>query len=618
MLLIDQVRYKKFLFKYIFMCGIVALLLKHINNPHHDNASRLTVEKVCQQMALRGPDAQGVWQGGDMTMGHRRLSILDLDVRSNQPMLSQDGRYVIVFNGEIYNFRELRKELELAGVMFHTTSDTEVLLELFAAEGDAMLPRLRGMFAFAIWDTLHSELFLARDPYGIKPLYYGKTIDGGFIIASQVKALLASELVLREQEPAGLAGFYLWGSVPEPWTLYRRIFALPAGHWMRIIDGETDLPVCWNDIRQYWRGVGAHITGVALQEKVRNAVIESVQAHLVADVPVCVFLSGGIDSSVIAGIASDLGVKVEGITIGFDEFSNKQDDEVPIAAVSAAHFGLTYFVRQVSRAEFEQDIPRIIDAMDQPSIDGVNTWFASKGAAERGYKVVLSGVGGDELFMGYSSFKRIPYLVSFISAISSIPNVSSMLKPIFEWLGKRILKEKLAGFPAFMSSIEGLYFLQRCLFLPEELSDLMGEEKAREGLERLGGIPPGMTRADARDGFSAIGLLESTLYMRNQLLRDSDWASMAHSLELRTPFVDERMLELLGPYLSGFVGSFGKLMLSRSPMKLLPVSVTKRKKTGFSTPISTWLSQATDQLQLDINGNNWGRCWAKFIIKKFE
>ena len=163
-------------------------------------------------------------------------------------MHSADGRYVIVFNGEIYNFRELRKDLEAEGVKFRTTSDTEVLLALFADEGEAMLPRLRGMFAFAIWDSLLSELFVARDPYGIKPLYYGKTIDGGFIVASQVKASLASGQVSREREPAGLAGFYLWGSVPEPWTLYRGLFALPAGHWMRVREGEPEVSVSWEGI----------------------------------------------------------------------------------------------------------------------------------------------------------------------------------------------------------------------------------------------------------------------------------------------------------------------------------------------------------------------------------
>ena len=298
------------------------------------------------RMHARGPDAEGVWASEGVVLGHRRLAILDLDARANQPMVSADGRYAIVFNGEIYNFRELRRELEADGVVFRTTSDTEVLLALFAREGERMLPRLRGMFAFAIWDTQSRELFLARDPYGIKPLYYTRTKEG-LLFASQVKALLASGLVSTQGEPAGLAGFYLWGSVPEPWTLFRDVFALPAGHWLRVRAGVSDAPVCWHDIRAHWRGEGHRQSAQELRERVRQAVTDSVRAHLVADVPVSVFLSGGIDSATVAGLASGLGAQVEGITIGFEEFAGRHEDEAPVAAAIAAHYGLPHHVRLV-------------------------------------------------------------------------------------------------------------------------------------------------------------------------------------------------------------------------------------------------------------------------------
>ena len=314
-----------------------------------------------------------------------------------------------------------------------------------------MLPRLRGMFAFAIWDTQSRELFLARDPYGIKPLYYTRTKDG-FVFASQVKALLASGLVSTEPEPAGLVGFYLWGSVPEPWTLFRDVFALPAGHWLRVRAGVPESPVCWNDIRAHWQKEGCKATTQELQERVREAVSDSVRAHLVADVPVSVFLSGGIDSAAIAGLASGLGAHVEGITIGFQEFAGRHEDEVPVAAAIAAHYGLPHHVRMVSRAEFEQDMPRILDAMDQPSIDGVNTWFASKAAAERGYKVVLSGVGGDELFCGYSSFRQIPRTAALGRAIAAIPGARALLGAPCAYLAKSRSQPKFAGVPAFMGS----------------------------------------------------------------------------------------------------------------------------------------------------------------------
>lgn len=600
------------------MCGIAGF----ISTPLTSEALTLdAVRRMTVRMHARGPDSEGVWVGQGVALGHRRLAILDLDARANQPMVSTDGRYTIVFNGEIYNFRELRRELKAEGVTFNTTSDTEVLLALFASEGEHMLPRLRGMFAFAIWDTQTCELFLARDPYGIKPLYYTRTKDG-LLFASQVKALLVSGLVSREREPAGLAGFYLWGSVPEPWTLYRDVFALPAGHWLRVRAGVPKSPVCWHDIRQHWGGQGKQPSAQELQEQVRQAVTDSVRAHLVADVPVSVFLSGGIDSAVLAGMASGLGAEVEGITIGFDEFAGRHEDEVPVAAAIAAHYGLPHFVRRVSRAEFDQDIPRILDAMDQPSIDGVNTWFASKAAAERGYKVVLSGVGGDELFCGYSSFRQIPRMAAMGRAIAAIPSARALLAVPCAYLAKRLAKPKLAAIPAFMDSLEGAYFLRRSLFLPEELPALMGADMAREGLARLGGSPPGMTQADARDGAVAVGLLESTHYLRNQLLRDSDWASMGHSLELRTPLVDAALLETLGPYVSSFAGDAGKAMLARSPGKPLPEAIINRPKTGFGLPMAQWLSEATDQSAwgnlplLDVPGTPWARCWARVVVER--
>jgi asparagine synthase (glutamine-hydrolysing) len=573
-------------------------------------------------MRSRGPDAESLvtLDLGRLVLGHRRLSIIDLDPRSNQPMVSGDGRHAIVFNGEIYNYRELRRELESKGEKFRTMSDTEVLLVLFRREGASMLPRLRGMFALAIWDERERILFLARDPYGIKPLYYAK-VAGGFAFASQVKALLVSGLVSTAREPAGLAGFYLWGSVPEPWTLYRDIQALPAGHWMRVRDGSPDAAVCWYDIREHWRGNARIESPDALQERVRAAVTDSVRAHLVADVPVSVFLSGGIDSSVIAGLAAQLGARVEGVTIGFKEFANRNDDEVPVARAIAEHYGLSHHVRMVSEDEFTEDLPRILDAMDQPSIDGVNTWFASKATAERGYKVVLSGVGGDELFCGYSLFRQIPRMVAFGRILTAIPGARARLREPFAALAKHRSQPKLAGMPTFMNSLEGAYFLRRSLFLPSELPALMGADLAREGLNRLGGNPPGMTSTGARDAAAAVGLLESTLYLRNQLVRDSDWASMAHSVELRTPLVDAQLLALLGPYTAGFKRGAGKSMLAHAPGKPLPATIASRPKTGFSLPMARWLFSVTDQRSrqapaaLTPAATPWARRWGRFVVE---
>jgi asparagine synthase (glutamine-hydrolysing) len=575
--------------------------------------------RMIQRMRLRGPDAERLWTGDGIVLGHRRLAILDLAARANQPMLSDDGRYAIVFNGEIYNFRELRHSLDRRGVRFHTTSDTEVLLALFAQEGERMLHRLRGMFAFAIWDALSRQLFLARDPYGIKPLYYAR-IKNGFLFASQVKGLLASDLIPRLWEPAGLAGFYLWGNMPEPWTLYRDVFALPAGHWLRVRGGVPEVPTCWYDIRAHWQGEGEISTGEELGERVREALVDSVRAHLVSDVPISVFLSGGVDSAVVAALACQLGASVEGITVGFEEFTGRAEDELPAAAATAAHYGLRHFKRRVSRAEFARQASRIMTAMDQPSIDGINTWFASKAAAERGYKVVLSGIGGDELFCGYSSFVRIARMTALGRAATATSVGRALLSAPCAYLGKRFMHPKVAGLPSLARSLEGVYFLSRGLFLPHELPGLMGHELASEGLARLGGSPAGITPVPARDRIAAIGLLESTWYLRNQLLRDSDWASMDHSLELRTPIVDVPLLSALAPFVSAFAG-VGKRLMSRSPGQALPVSVTSRRKTGFSVPMANWLPAVVDHLpeaclMRSPRRSCWAREWATILLSQ--
>lgn len=545
------------------------------------------------------------------------MAIIDLTSRANQPLLSEDRRHAIVFNGEIYNFRELRTTLEQQGVVFRTTSDTEVLLALYARDGAEMLPRLRGMFAIAVWDTASRELFLARDPYGIKPLYYAP-VKEGVVFASQVKAIVASQLAPVEPEPAGVAGFHLWGNVPEPWTLYRNLLTLPAGHYLRVRGGLPGTPVCWYDIRAHWRARNIEVTTDDIGVRVREALMDSVRAHLVSDVPVSVFLSGGVDSAVLAALATDLGAPLEGITLGFEEFARRPEDEVAAAARTAAHYGMSHYERRVSAAEFAQEASRILAAMDQPSVDGINTWFASKAAAERGHKVVLSGVGGDELFCGYSSFTRVPRAAAFGRVARAYGSTLALAKALAH-VGGRLIHPKLAAIASLSGSIEGAYFLSRGLFLPEELPALIGEDMARDGLARLGDSPLGIAHADACDAASAVGLLESTWYLRNQLLRDSDWASMDHSLELRTPLVDTQLLAELGPFVSMFKGGSGKALMAQSPRTQLPAHVVRRRKTGFALPMARWLSKSLDsRAGLWRNGRphgeSWARHWAAIVM----
>src|SRR5438132_5191564 len=298
-------------------------------------------------MRARGPDGSGVWWSADRRcgLGHRRLSILDLSDRASQPMASADGKIVVTFNGEIYNYRVLRAELEAAGVRFRTSSDTEALLHLYARHGAAMVHRLRGMFAFAIWDELRGELFLARDPYGIKPLYTAN--DGWtFRFASQVKALLAGGQVSRDGEPAGIVGFHLFGSVPEPFTLYRQIRALPAGHtqWVDIAGPREPKPFA-NLAQLLSEGAANPASAGELPERVRDGVLDSVRAHLLSDVEVGVFLSAGVDSGALLGCMRDASVReIRAITLAFEEFRGTPEDEAPLAARVCEHYGARHIV----------------------------------------------------------------------------------------------------------------------------------------------------------------------------------------------------------------------------------------------------------------------------------
>lgn len=382
------------------MCGLIAAFGKGAAGAPLDALAR-----GLARMRPRGPDGEGVWQGEGAWLGHRRLAALDLDERAAQPMHSACGRYVIVFNGEIFNFAALRLALEARGVVLRTQSDTEVVLASFAREGEALLPRLHGMFAFVIWDRLARRAFAARDPYGIKPLYFGRTADG-LLVASQVKALLATGLVDRAPDLRGQAGFWMLGSVPEPCTWYRDVSALPAGHYAWIEEGRVTAQQRWHDIGHTWTSAReCHLAEADVRDLTGVALRESVGRHLVADVPVAMFLSGGVDSGALAGLMVDAGVRnLEGVTIAYDEYSGRHEDEAPVAALLAAHYGIRHHVRRVTQQEFQADLPRILDAMDQPSIDGINTWYASKAVAELGFKVVVSGVGGDELFQAMGAF----------------------------------------------------------------------------------------------------------------------------------------------------------------------------------------------------------------------
>jgi asparagine synthase (glutamine-hydrolysing) len=549
-----------------------------------------------EAMRARGPDGAGRWWTTDRRCGlaHRRLTILDLSDRAAQPMISEDGCLAVVFNGEIYNYPELRAELEARGVRFGTTSDTEVLLHLYARQGIEMVHRLRGMYAFAIWDGQRRGLALGRDPYGIKPLYTAN--DGWtFRFGSQVKALLAGGHISCDPEPAGHAGFYLFGSVPEPFTLYRDIRALPAGHTQWIDAAGPREPKRFANLAAILAVEGRRRASARdLNNVVRAAVSDSVRAHLLADVEVGAFLSGGVDSGALLGLMREAGQRdIRAITLAFEEFRNTDEDEAPPAARVAALYGAQHIVRRVGQREFLEDLPAILDAMDQPSIDGVNTWFISKAAREAGLKVAISGLGGDELLAGYPSFVDVPRWRRRFGPLAAVPGLGQLARLLMRAFPRPAAsKPKVLGLLEHADSWAGAYLLCRGLFLPHELSEVMEPDFAREGLRRLEPLRrlAASLAPDPGSDTARICVLESTHYMRNQLLRDADWAGMAHGLEIRVPLVDTTLLKSLAPMAPVMARGTGKAALAQAPAMPLPEEIAARSKTGFGVPTGTWMS----------------------------
>jgi len=579
------------------MCGIAAIFSYR---PGSQPVDRGELRTIRDHMRTRGPDGAGEWFSSDGRTGlaHRRLSIIDLSERASQPMTTTDGSLTITFNGEIYNYKYLRRQLELKGNVFASDSDTEVLLYLYREKSTAMLGDLRGMFSFAIWDAIRKGLFLARDPYGIKPLYFSD--DGHCIrVASQVKALLAGGHISTSTSAPGVLGFFLFGSVPEPYTIHEQIRSLPAGHSLWIDAKGVGNAKQYFSVPETLRSAASDCAVRSrdeVQDRVTAALKDSVAHHMIADVPVGVFLSAGIDSGALVGLVKDVGIdEVQTVTLAFDEFRGLHDDEAPLAAEVAAHYGTKHSMHLLGESEFRSDIDIIFHAMDQPSIDGINTYFVSKAAAEQGLKVALSGLGGDELFAGYNTFFDVPCWVGQFSRPARIPFLGEVFRWSYDSMFQHVLSRspKVAGTFLYGGTYPGAYYLRRGLFMPWELDSFLPRDFIREGLQELNileMIGSSMT-PDPLSPYGRVSALETGLYMRNQLLRDTDWAGMAHSMELRVPFVDTFLLRELAPILVHDVLTFRKSVLAASPTFPLPVHIRERPKTGFQVPIHAWLEK---------------------------
>jgi asparagine synthase (glutamine-hydrolysing) len=615
------------------MCGVVAI---YGYGPRAAAIDPAEVVAIRDAMASRGPDGKGLWLSPDQRvgLGHRRLAIIGLGDQGAQPMVlerrcghpgADEGSLVVTFNGEIYNHLDLRRELEARGHEVRTCCDTEVILHLYEDHGDALVDHLRGMYSLALWDGSTRRLLLARDPYGIKPLYYRD--DGVEVrVASQVRPLASNGHRGTRPNEASLAAFFLLGNIPEPLTVWEGVQEVPAGSCVVADAAGVHEPTPFFSVAEVLKGASDESRPADPADSVRQALKDSVVAHLVADVEVGVFLSSGLDSAALLGLAAEEHGQMRAVTLGFTEFEGTRSDEVPLARETARRYGAKHVVATVSEAEFSACWPAILESMDQPTIDGVNTWLVSRVAVEAGLKVVLSGLGGDELLGGYPSFSQVPRWARVVRGPAAIPGLGTLTRRVLGRLPLRGVSPKAAGLVEYGTSIERLWLLQRGLFMPWELPALLGEERARAALNQLDLDERLVAVVSPDPGHDAgrIAALESSLYMRNQLLRDSDWASMAHSLEVRFPLVDAHLLPAIAPVLLHQPGhGETKGLLATAPRPPLFDHSAARPKTGFSVPLGEWLSRLADTdswrkvPMLAAPSCPWARRWAYVVADCF-
>ncbi|HWE48841.1 MAG TPA: asparagine synthase (glutamine-hydrolyzing) [Bryobacteraceae bacterium] len=603
------------------MCGIAGLA-----RSGSDSAAELAtsdaaiVGRVLAAEVHRGPDGEGLYQqqfpGGSVVLGHRRLAIIDLSSAGLQPMSNDDGSLHVTFNGEIYNFQELRAELGRRGHGFRTQTDTEVLLHGYEEWGiEGLLDRLRGMFAFALLDSRRG-LILARDRMGIKPLYYHAGADF-LLFASEVKALMRSGVVPDESDRHALTGFLMAGAVPQPLTIVKAVRCLPPGHWAEWRGGVFT-------VRKYWdlQWPPSPEAGVKAENDDLSALLdETVRQHLISDVPLGVFLSGGVDSAGLVALASRIrreqGNPLVTLTVVFDE---RQFSEASPAAEVAKRFGTSHREIRVTEGDFKRELPAFLASMDQPTNDGVNSYFVSKAAREAGLKVVLSGLGGDEVFWGYKHYRRlrpggpasrIP--APLWSLLGSAGYGWGCLRGRDNW--------KRAAWLRSGGSSESVYLTMRGFFAPAQVARLMDLTQAElnEAVEEHFGALLTEHKPDA----ASINYLEVKRYMHDQLLRDTDIFSMAHSIEARVPYLDHVLVERLWntSAASKLDARINKPLLVDAVDDAAVLAAGSRPKRGFTFPMARWMKTCAPELreiaESGANQRSMGRkavreCWTGF------
>lgn len=558
------------------MCGIVGIA----TTGHYAIEPEAAMRRMLGAIRHRGPDDRGcelvARAAGEVWLGNTRLAIQDLSSAGHQPMRDSLTGNWIVINGEIYNHREVRRALPAPENGWRSSGDTETVLQGYAVWGRDCLSRLRGMFAMAIWDEAAGELWCARDRLGIKPFYFYRD-DKRFAFASEARALLDSGLVERRLNPRGLAGFVRFGSLPEPLSLIEGVESLPAGHWLRVREGKVV------EQRRYWAPNPDSINASSEAEivkSVRRQLERAVQEHLLSDVPVASFLSGGIDSSIVTALAAQASSSpIKTFTVGFRD---AELDESEYAEAVATRYHTDHHRVLLTDDEAVEMVSDAVAAMDLPSADGVNTYVVSSAVARNGIKVVLSGLGGDELFGGYRSFKLLPQMERWASVAGLLPKRLRRMAAGGGSKGERAAEMTSAGL-----SVLDRYDFMRAMWSDAELHS-MGFDSIGYELEEP---PPRLT------GATQVSLMELQGYMRSTLLRDSDAMSMAHSLELRVPLLDHELVETC--LKAQVAGSGQKTLLLKAAGNLLPDGIANRPKQGFVFPMDRWMRAPLRQFVAD-------------------
>ncbi len=563
------------------MCGIAGIAgLTGLEAPE------ALVKRMTDREAHRGPDAEGIWNGGDVILGHRRLSIIDLSPASNQPLHSADGRFVIIFNGELYNYKELKAQL--AHHAFRTGGDTEVVMAAYAEWGIACLERFHGMFGFALWDKQERDLHIVRDRLGIKPVYLFEK-NGNLLFASEIRALFATGLVPKELDTDGLADYLRYGTVHAPATLVKGVRMLMPGHRLSWKAGEVTT-------HRYWHMVGnasreaTEMSLPTVQREVRERLGRAVERRLVSDVPFGAFLSGGIDSSAVVGLmaqASNAPVHTFSVVFNEEAFSEER-----YAKLVAKKFNTEHTAIHLKPEDMLRVLPDALQAMDHPSVDGPNTYVVSKVTKEAGITMALSGLGGDELFAGYEVFSRTLGLLKK-NWITAVPKpIRAMAGAAYKGARRTAAASKAAELLKVRSfAIEETYPLSRLTFTNSELRAFApGLQLPSNSVQDIVTDLLNKEEGSSLPLLSQVSLAELSTYLQNVLLRDADQMSMAHALEVRVPFLDHELVEfVLGVNDQHKFPRTPKQLLVDSLGDLLPREIVDRPKMGFTLPWEQWM-----------------------------